>query len=293
MLNHAAPHQVARTSPQGASIGTQNRTVSIWRRRCLLWQQQDLERALAHFTFIADVTTLAADCCFAGDSETLVARYDGLPFAAVAFHSRGGSTGRDMTATRIADLTRRLIAPTEAFYCLVSDEKWTTVQDAYTVLERHPEQQMVHYANPPCLDPGDVVRLSESDLPAMKSLAEREGMIAFEADPLGRGPWYGVWRNGQLAAQGGVRLLLSRAAEIGNIVTSRKHRREGLATRIVVALLAELKAQDRLAFLQVLEGNGPALSLYESLGFRRLRRMYLVRCRIQDSANLPLANSAL
>jgi ribosomal protein S18 acetylase RimI-like enzyme len=262
------------------NTGTEDRIIAIWRERCLLWQEQDLERALAYFTFIADVTALARDCRFAGDSETLVARYYGLPFAAIAFHSQTGSTGRSDAPRRIAALTRQLTTHGETFYCLVTEGKLALLEDAHCVLETHPEQQMLYRGDPSSLDPGDAVRLTSSDLPAMKSLAQREVMMAFEEDPLGRGPWYGVWRNGQLVAQGGIHLILSRAAEIGNIVTARTHRRQGFATQVVAALLEELKAEGRLVFLQVLEANRPALAFYEHLGFKRLRTMYLARCRV-------------
>ena len=180
--NNAAPPQVGRTFQKGASTITENRSVTIWRERCLLWQEQDLERALAYFTFIADVTTLASDCRFAGDSETLVARYDGLPFAAIAFHSQGGLARHFDASRRIAALTRRLIAPTETFLCLVADEESALLQGSYSVLETHGEQQMLFRGEPWSLDPGDAVRLTTSDLPAMRALAQREGMAAFERD---------------------------------------------------------------------------------------------------------------
>jgi ribosomal protein S18 acetylase RimI-like enzyme len=280
MLDKAAPHQVARLFPQGANTGTKGRHVAIWRERCLSWQEQDLKRALAYFTFIADVTTLSYDCRFAGDSETMVAGYDGLPFAAIAFHSQSGSTRRGDTPRRIATLTRQLITPGETFYCLVAEDGLAVLQDAYSVRETHPEQQMLYRGTLSSLASGDLVRLTASDLPAMKALAQREGMMAFENDPLARGPWYGVKRNGQLVAQGGIHLFLSRAAEIGNIVTARTHRRQGLARQIVAALLEELKAKGRVAFLLVFEDNKPALAFYEQLGFKRLRTMYLARCQL-------------
>jgi ribosomal protein S18 acetylase RimI-like enzyme len=209
----------------------------------------------------------------------LVARYDGLPFAAVAFHSQDGLPKHADVPGRIAALTRRLVAPQETFYCLVAEDELALLEDAYRVLEMHPEQQMLFRGDPSSFGSGDAVRLTAPELPAMKALAQREGMMAFERDPLARGPWYGVWRNGQLVAQGGIHLRLDRAAEIGNIVTAGPHRREGLGTQVVAALLKEMKAEGREGFLQVFEDNKPALALYEHMGFKRLRTMYLARCR--------------
>jgi ribosomal protein S18 acetylase RimI-like enzyme len=120
----------------------------------------------------------------------------------------------------------------------------------------------------------------------MTALARREGMQAFERDPLSRGPWYGVWHPGrrsqrsELIAQGGTHLVLDQAAEIGNIVTARAYRRRGYGSHVVAALLRELSAQGYSVFLHVLKGNGTAIAFYESLGFERNRGMILARCRV-------------
>jgi len=227
--------------------------------------------ALAHFTFIADVTTLAPACRFAGDAETLVARYDGLPFTAIAFH------GDD--PARLAALTRQLLAPGEETWCLVSEEQWLLVQTFCRVLEVRQEWQMLFRGDLAALDHGDVVPLGPPDLPEMAALARREGMMAFEHDPLTQGPWYGVRRGGALVAQGGTHLMLSRAAEIGNIVTARTHRRRGYGSQVVAALVRALHAQEKAVFLQVLKDNVAAIACYERLGFEPLRTMYLAQCQ--------------
>lgn len=247
--------------------------LTIWRERCLTWLERDLEEALAYFTFLADATALAPDCRFAGNGEALAARYDGLPFAAVAFHGD--------SPTRIAALTRQLLAPDEAFYCLVGEEQWSLVQAAYRVLEVHEEWQMLFRGNPAVFDPGNAVPLHTSDVAEMAALAKREGVTAFERDPLARGPWYGVRRNGTLVAQGGTHLMLSRAAEIGNIVTRQEHRRRGYGSQAVAALVQALHAQGKAVFLQVFKDNAAASACYERLGFERLRTMFLARCRLE------------
>jgi len=246
--------------------------LSAWRERCRKWQEQGLEQALAYFTFIADVTTLTADCRFAGDAETLAARYDGLPFAAVAFY------GQD--AARLAALTHRLLTPDEEFYCLVGEEQWALVQTAYSVLEVDQEWQMLFRGEPAALDPGATAALGPPDLAEMKSLARREGMTAFECDPLAQRSWYGVRRQGELVAQGGTHLTLSRAVEIGNIVTAHTHRRRGYASQVVAALVHAIHPQGKAVFLQVFKNNAPAIACYKQLGFEPLRTMYLARCHL-------------
>lgn len=200
-------------------------SLPLWRDRTLRWQRRCLDRAFSAFTFVADVTTLARDCRFAGDGHTLVARYDGLPFAAIAFCIQDGMHEDGAISRRVVTLTRRLMAPGEAFTCLVAEIEWPLVQAAYHVLQTYPEWQMSFCADPLMLDAGQAVPLGPSSLPEMRALAQREGMQAFERNPLSRGIWYGVWRSGRLVAQGGTHLLLERAAEIGNIVTARAYRR--------------------------------------------------------------------
>jgi ribosomal protein S18 acetylase RimI-like enzyme len=247
-------------------------SLSLWHNRCLEWQERDLEEALACFTFVADVTALAADCRFAGDDETLVARYDGLPFAAISF------CGEDVG--RIAALTRALLASGEEFWCLVCPQQWPLVQAAYQVLEAHEEWQMLFRGDPAALDPGTALPLGPADLPEMVALARREGMMAFGRDPLARGPWFGARRDGVLVAQGGTHFIVSRVAELGNIVTAREYRRQGYGSQVVAALVRAHRAQGKAVFLQVFKDNTPAVACYERLGFERLRTMHLARCRL-------------
>ena len=270
-------------SSSDADPGIAAEDLSAWRKRSLLWQRRDLDRALASFTFVADVTTLAPDCSFSGDGRTLVVRYSGLPFAAVAFHSQEATKMNRAAATRVAGLTRDLIAPGEIFTCLVAEKEWPLLQAAHEVLEVHQEWQMIFCADPSSLDPGDAVALGPADLPQMKALAEAEGMQAFERDPLKRGPWYGIHRSRGLVAQGGTHLLLERAAEIGNVVTARSHRRRGYGSRVVAALLKELVARGYRVFLHVLKENEPAVAFYRALGFECRRTMILARCRLRES----------
>ncbi len=279
----------ADTSPD-AEIGITAECFTSCRERSLLWQRRDLDRALASFAFLADVTTLAEDCRFAGDNQMLVVRYDGLPFPAIAFCLgtlpvpgtsfilRHGAIPCDDVSNRLAARTRRLVAPGEPFVCLVDEHDWPLLRAAYRVLEVHPEWQMVFCADTQKLDPGDARALGPSYVPDMSALARREGMQAFDRDPLSRRPWYGVWDGGQLVAQGGTHLLLDRAAEIGNVVTAKAYRRREYGSQVVAALLRELGTRGHSVFLHVLKENEGAIAFYEHMGFEWRRTMILARC---------------
>ena len=87
-------------------------------------------------------------------------------------------------------------------------------------------------------------------------------------------------------AQGGTHILLERAAEIGNIVTARQHRRQGYGSQIMAALLRKLVAQGYQVFLHVLKENETATAFYRGVGFECRRTMILTQCRPRTSHSL-------
>ena len=59
--------------------------------------------------------------------------------------------------------------------------------------------------------------------------------------------------------------------EISNIAVVSSHRRRGAGKALLTALLGELKAGEvKSVFLLVRDGNIPAISLYTSLGFKKI-----------------------
>lgn len=70
-----------------------------------------------------------------------------------------------------------------------------------------------------------------------------------------------------------VRWLVADEIHLLNVATARWARRRGLGRRLVRGLLAEARRGGaRVVLLEVEEGNAPARALYESLGFRVVRR---------------------
>lgn len=65
--------------------------------------------------------------------------------------------------------------------------------------------------------------------------------------------------------------LAADEAEILTIAVSAKHRRSGLGWRLMGAVLRRLRAEGALSlFLEVDEGNDPAIALYGKLGFSKV-----------------------
>ena len=234
----------------------------------------DPDWVLAHFTLAADITTLREECRFARAEEAVVARYQGLPFPALAF------LGED--PGQLGGLAAQLVGPDEPFYLLLNEQEAQLAERAFAVEQVQPEWQMLFAGGPAGLDPGRAVSLGRGDLEAMRGLAADAGLMALEADPFRHGPAFGVWEAGRLVAMGATHLRVPGAAEIGNVATRTTHRRRGYARQVVAALVQAHVAEGRRVFLMVFQTNHPAVRLYEGLGFARLRPMFLMRCRLRS-----------
>lgn len=242
--------------------------------RDLQFPLTDPDWVLSHFTLAADLTSLQGQCRFAQEGNALVARYDGLPFAALAFYADD--------ADSLAALAARLVGPEESFYMLLNQEQARLAAEAFAVHEQHPEWQMGFAGDVGALDAGAAVELGPADVRAMGALAAEAGLMAFEADPLRHGPAFGVWQDGRLAAMAATHLAFCGLAEIGNVASGPAYRRQGLARQAVSALVRAHVAAGRQVFLMVFDSNHAALRLYEELGFVRLRLMALLRCSLKN-----------
>ncbi|RYG26319.1 ribosomal-protein-alanine N-acetyltransferase [bacterium] len=91
---------------------------------------------------------------------------------------------------------------------------------------------------------------------------------------------HGIFRvaieGGQVVGYGGLWLVIDEA-HVTNVAIAPTHQRQGIGRRLMVQLLEAAKSAGMIcATLEVRAGNGPALHLYESLGFERtaVRRGY-------------------
>lgn len=234
---------------------------------------QDLEWTLAHFTFVADVTTLAQECDIAHSPAMSVASCHRFALPALAFVGD--------SAALLANYATFLADPGSEVYLMVNEEQRAVVNEAFTILEATPEWQMIFRGDPATLAPGPAAALEAKDLPAMRALAEAEALPAFEKDPLASGPAFGVWEGRTLVAMATTRLTIPGVAEIGNIVTRAKYRERGYGAAVTSALAQALAAKGLCVFLMVYQNNATAIRLYERLGFETVRPMYLLRCRLK------------
>lgn len=238
---------------------------------------EDPDWSLAHFTFTADMTTLRSACHFVCSDGHIVARYMALPFAAIAFYGH--------TPEMLHRLTDRVVSSDEPFYMLLNERQARLAEQTFIIEEITPEWQMLFEADPASLEAGNAIPLTADDLPAIHALAEQAGLTALENNPLRLGPAFGVWddSNQTLVGVGTTRLSLPGWAEIGNIATHPDHRRRGYGRQVVAALVQAHLDAGRRVFLMVYQTNTAAIQLYESMGFARVRPMFLLRCRLRQT----------
>ncbi|BCB83818.1 GNAT family N-acetyltransferase [Phytohabitans suffuscus] len=117
----------------------------------------------------------------------------------------------------------------------------------------------------------EAVRLGPADVPQMLDLVARTDPGPFRKRTIELGTYLGIRRDGQLVAMAGERLHPPGWTEISAVCTDHDHRGQGLATRLVRAIAAGIRARGETPFLHAAASNTNAIRLYERLGFT-LRR---------------------
>ncbi|WP_436844687.1 GNAT family N-acetyltransferase [Streptomyces longwoodensis] len=125
----------------------------------------------------------------------------------------------------------------------------------------------------------EAVRLGPADVPEILDLVARTRPGPFLARTVELGTYLGIRHHGRLVALAGERLRLPGWTEISAVCTDPEHRGRGLATRLVRAVAAGIRARGDVPFLHAAADNTPAIRLYRSLGFtlRRSSRIVVLR----------------
>ncbi|MFG1905274.1 GNAT family N-acetyltransferase [Kribbella sp. NPDC048928] len=118
----------------------------------------------------------------------------------------------------------------------------------------------------PAADPEAVV-LGVDDVPEMLALVALTDPGPFRSRTVELGTYLGIRREGELIAMAGTRFSLPGHTEISAVCTHPSARGQGLATRLIRAVAADITATARTPFLHTGGTNAAAIRLYNSLGF--------------------------
>jgi predicted GNAT family acetyltransferase len=138
--------------------------------------------------------------------------------------------------------------------------------------------QLVDVALRSAPDP-EAVRLTAADVPEMLDLVRRTEPGPFRPRTVELGTYLGLRRDGALIAMAGERMHPPGWTEISAVCTDPAFRRQGLATRLVRAVAAGIRARGETPFLHTGAGNTTAIRLYESIGFTVHRYLTFGRYR--------------
>ncbi|TDX03196.1 GNAT family N-acetyltransferase [Kribbella sp. VKM Ac-2566] len=137
------------------------------------------------------------------------------------------------------------------------------------------EIDLVQFVAPeslPAADPEAVV-LGVDDVPEMLSLVALTDPGPFRSRTIELGTYVGVRRDGELIAMAGTRFALPGYTEISAVCTHPSYQGQGLASRLIRAVAAQITAAGQTPFLHTGGGNTNAIRLYNSLGFTLTNEM--------------------
>jgi ribosomal protein S18 acetylase RimI-like enzyme len=129
----------------------------------------------------------------------------------------------------------------------------------------------------------EAVWLGPPDVPEMLDLVARTEPGPFRKRTIELGTYLGIRREGRLVAMAGERLHPPGWTEISAVCTDPGHRHQGLATRLVRAVAAGIRARGETPFLHAAASNANAISLYEHIGFTLRRTTTFRAVRIPPS----------
>ncbi|MEV5966860.1 GNAT family N-acetyltransferase [Kribbella sp. NPDC051952] len=132
--------------------------------------------------------------------------------------------------------------------------------------------QFVAPASLAAADPETVV-LGPDDVPEMLALVALTDPGPFRSRTIELGPYLGIRRDGELIAMAGTRFDLPGYTEISAVCSHPDFRGQGLASRLIRAVAAEIVAAGKQPFLHTGGTNATAIRLYHSLGFTLTNEM--------------------
>jgi len=158
----------------------------------------------------------------------------------------------------------------DKLYCFLSDGILEAMEKTYKVESKNRLLRMKWTRNEidrfPVANGPEPIRLNEGH---ERIIREFVPAVWLDSAMLKCGYYYGYFEDGDLVSLGGTSLFSKTygAAVIGSVGTREDHRRRGLAERIIMKLMRDLKGQVPYIGLNVLADNEPAIQCYLKCGF--------------------------
>ncbi|WP_327140310.1 GNAT family N-acetyltransferase [Nocardia sp. NBC_01327] len=143
--------------------------------------------------------------------------------------------------------------------------------ESWSLLDQFGSVQMDGTGLEVAADP-ELAELTAADVPEILELIARTEPGPFAPRTIEMGTYLGLRVEGRLVAMAGERMHPPGWTEISAVCTDAEFRGRGLASRLVRAVGAGIRARGETPFLHAVAHNTTAISLYETLGFTLRKR---------------------
>lgn len=148
-----------------------------------------------------------------------------------------------------------------------------TLPEAWTLAAYPPLAQMICTKPLPVIDGPEIIELSGAHRADALALTALVYPHYFRPRTMEMGRYFGIYRDGRLAAMIGERLGMERHQEISAVCTHPDFSGHGYARRLLAMLSNDNLERGRTPFLHVSKQNRRAVSLYEQMGYRHRREI--------------------
>ncbi|MCR2833617.1 GNAT family N-acetyltransferase [Qipengyuania sp. RS5-5] len=186
------------------------------------------------------------------------------------------AAARDGGAGAQAALAALLEGPDDQLW-LIEPEVWTPPPGTQVVRTMELLQMVADGEPPPPAETDSATfALGEEHSAEMAAIALATEPGPWRALTHRYGVFYGIHLDGRLAAMAGERMLPAPGlAEVSGVCTWPEYRGEGLARRLIMRVMAGQRARGDVPYLHSYAHNAGAIGLYESLGFRPRRTLWV------------------
>ena len=113
----------------------------------------------------------------------------------------------------------------------------------------------------------EIVELKEDNHRELLAFVMKFYPYYFKARTTELGRYFGIFKDGKLAAVTGERMQMNDMTEVSAVITDTDHLGKGLAKQLVAFVSGKIFEDGKTPFLHVAESNTGAKMLYEKLGF--------------------------
>ena len=169
----------------------------------------------------------------------------------------------------------KLLVNRDDFLYLVEPEVWAAEPGVVIECPGELVQMVAKGGDPECMTE-DAIALTEDDAADMAALAHATKPGPWSSLTHRYGQFFGMRVDGRLVAMAGERMQPGGSfAEISGVCTAPEFRGRGLARRLITRVMASQRSRGFTPYLHAFRANAGAVALYESLGFRTRRAMFV------------------